>query len=204
MAVVAQTSNFVSASYFHNKPMKGFKMDGYGSCHFAAGSPTDTVESQKVLNFSTRQVAFLVEERPLPVLLLRLLLQCTGDIEMKPGPVSTPKPTNCLRLMQRNANGISGKITELPTFLHSNNVNIAAIYENKLTNETKPRRMPGWAAVRLDRHKNKSGGLLMLIKGTIPFVDNTAVHPQLADPQLEPQGILIKMPNRRLLHIHNI
>ena len=27
-------------------------------------------------------------------LLLRLLLQCAGDIEMNPGPVSTPTPTN--------------------------------------------------------------------------------------------------------------
>ena len=34
-----------------------------------------------------------------------------GIREMNPGPVSTPTPTNCLRLMQRNTNGISGKIT---------------------------------------------------------------------------------------------
>ena len=38
------------------------------------------------------------------------LLQCTGDIKMNPGPVLTPTPTNCLRLMQWNANRISGKI----------------------------------------------------------------------------------------------
>ena len=57
---------------------------------------------------------------------------------------------------------------------------------------------PGWAAVRLYHHKNKGGGLLMLIKGTIPFVNNTA------DPHLEQQGILIAIPNRQQLHIHNI
>ena len=140
----------------------------------------------------------------MPELLLRLLLQCAGDIEMNPGPFSTPTPTNCLRLMQLNANGISGKITELLTFLHSNNVNIAAIQETKLTNKTKPLKTPGWAAVRLDRHKNKGGGLLMLIKEAIPFVDNTAALPQSADPPLEQQGISIAMPNRQQLHIHNI
>ena len=111
----------------------------------------------------------------MPALLLRLFLQCADDIEMNPGPVSTPTPTNCLRLMQWNANGIGEKITELLTFLHNNNVNIAAIQETKLTNKTRPLKTPGWAAVRLDRHKNQGGGLLMLIKDTIPFVDSSAL-----------------------------
>ena len=104
--------------------------------------------------------------------------------------------------MQWNANGISGKMTELLTFLHSNNVNISAIQETKLTNKTKPHKTPGWAAVRPNRQKNKGGGLLMLIKDTIPFVDSTAALPQPADPHLEQQGISIAMPNRQ--HIHNI
>ena len=121
---------------------------------------------------------------------------------MNTGPDSTP--TNCQRLMQCNANGISGKITELLTFLHSNNVNIAAIKETKLINKTKPLKTPGWAAVRLDRQKNKGGGLLMPIKDTIPFVYNTAALPQSADPHLEQQGISITMPNRQQLHIHNV
>ena len=138
----------------------------------------------------------------MPALLLRLLLQCAGDVEMNPGTVTTPTPTNCLRLMQWNANGIIGKITALLTFLNSNNVCIAAIQETKLTNKSKQLNMPGWAAMRLDRHKNKGGSLLMLIKDTIPFVDNTAALPQSADPHLEQQGILITMPNRQQLHIH--
>ena len=140
----------------------------------------------------------------MPAQLPRLLLQCAGDIEMNPGPVSTPTPTNCLRLMQWNANRISTKVTERLTFLHSNNVNIAAIQETKLTSNTKPLKMPGLAAVRLDRHKNKGGGLLMLIKDTIPFVDNTADLPQSTDPHLEQQGISITMPNRQQLQIDNI
>ena len=140
----------------------------------------------------------------MPALLLRLLLQCAGDIEMNPGPVSTPTPTNCLRLIQWNANGISGKITELLTFHYSNNVNIAAIQETKLTCKTKPLITSGWAAVQLDRHKNKGDGLLMLVKDTIPFVDYTAALTQSADPHLEQQGISIAMPNRQQFHIHNI
>ena len=133
-----------------------------------------------------------------------LLLLYTGDIEMNPVPDSTSTSTNYIRLMQWNANGISGKFTELRTFLHSNNLNIAVMQETKLTNKTKPLKMPGWAAVRLDRHKNKGGGQLMLIKDTIPFVDNTATLPQSADPHLEKQGTSITMSDRQQLHIHNI
>ena len=140
----------------------------------------------------------------MPALLLRLLLQCAGDIEINPGPVSTPTPTNCLRLVQWNANKISGRITELLTFHHSNNVNIAAIQDTMLTNKSKPIKTPALAAVQFDDHNNKGGGLLMQIKDTIPFVDNTAALPQSADPHLEQQGISISMPNRQQQHIHNI
>ena len=104
--------------------------------------------------------------------------------------------------MQWNANGISGRITELLPFLHSNNVNIAAIQKTKLTNMTKPLITPGSAAVRLDRHKNKGGGLLMLIKDTIPIVCNMIALPQSADSYLEQQGSSIAMPNRQQLHIY--
>ena len=48
--------------------------------------------------------SLLVAVRPMPALLLQPLLQCAGDIEMNPEPVSTPTLTNCLRLMQWNAN----------------------------------------------------------------------------------------------------
>ena len=72
--------------------------------------------------------------------------------------------------MQWNANGISLKILELLTFLLSNNVNIAAIQETKLTNKSNPPKTPGWAAARLDRHKNYGDDLLMLIKDTTLFV----------------------------------
>ena len=140
----------------------------------------------------------------MPALLLRLLLQCAGDIDMNPGSDSSSTTTICLHLMQWNASGISGKITELLTFLHSNNVNIAAILETKLPNKTKLQKTPEWAAVRLDRNMNKGGGLLMLVKGTTPIDDNTAALPQSADPQLEQQGISTTMPNRQQLHIHNM
>ena len=44
----------------------------------------------------------------------------------------------------------------------------------------------------------------MLIRYTIPFVFNMASLPQSVDPHLEQQGILIAIPNRQQLHIHNI
>ena len=97
----------------------------------------------------------LVAERPMPALLLRLLFQCVGDIKMNPGPISTPTPTNCQRLIQWNANGISGGVTELLTFLLTNNVNITTFHETMLTNKAKPHKTRGGADVRHDRHRNK-------------------------------------------------
>ena len=44
----------------------------------------------------------------------------------------------------------------------------------------------------------------MLVKETIPIVDNTADLPQSADSHLEQQGISITIPNRQQLHINNI
>ena len=58
--------------------------------------------------------------------------------------------------------------------------------------------------MRPDRHKNKGGGLLGIMKNTIPFVDITAALPQAAYPHLEQQCISTTMPNRRQLYIHNI
>ena len=139
-------------------------MDFLTGMEVAISQPDHLPTLQTVI---TSELSLLVKS-PMPALLLRLLLQCAGDIEMKPGPVSTPTPTNCLRLMQWNANGISGKITELLTFLHNSNVIIAAIHDTKLTNKTKPHKTPGWAAVRLHVHKNKDDGLLMLINDKIP------------------------------------
>ena len=46
--------------------------------------------------------------------------------------------------------------------------------------------------------------MILLIKDTIPLVDNKAALPQSADPHLEQYFILITMPNRQQLHIHNI
>ena len=140
----------------------------------------------------------------MPALLLGLLLQCAGNIKMNPGPDSTPKPTNCLQLKEWNANGISGNITELLTLLHSNNVNIAAIQETKLTNNTEPLKTSGWLVVRLDRHKSRDGGLPMLIKDKIP---NRRQHGRSTTVNQSSSGAtrhFITMPNRQQLHIRNI
>ena len=102
-----------------------------------------TLSVAKSSEHSSLVESLLVTDRTMPALLLRLLLQCAGDIEMKPGSVATPTPTNSLCLIQWNVKGISGEITELLTFLNSNNVNIAAIQETKLTNKTKPHKTPG-------------------------------------------------------------
>ena len=46
--------------------------DPNGSCLFAAGSPTNTVGSQNFRTFSSRQITFMVTERPMPAMLLQL------------------------------------------------------------------------------------------------------------------------------------
>ena len=140
----------------------------------------------------------------MPALLLRVQLQYACDIKVNPGPHSTPTPTNCLRLVQWCANGISGKITELLTFLHSDDLNIAAIQQTNLTSKTKPLQTSGRAAVRLDRRKNNGGALLKLIIYTIPFVNNSTALPCSTDHHMEHQSISITIPNRQQLHIHNI
>ena len=58
--------------------------------------------------------------------------------------------------------------------------------------------------MRLDRHKDKGGCLLMQIKDMFPFDDKMVTLPQSADPHLEQQGISITIPNRQQLHIHHI
>ena len=42
----------------------------------------------------------------------------------------------------------------------------------------------------------------MLIKDTIPFIENTSALPQSADRHLEKLGISTKMPNSQQLNIH--
>ena len=58
--------------------------------------------------------------------------------------------------------------------------------------------------MRHDRQTNKGCSLLVLIKDTNPFVDNTTALPQSADPHQEQQGNWITIPNRLQLHIHII
>ena len=73
--------------------------------------------------------------------------------------------------MERERN--QRNITELLTFIHSNNVNIADIIETKLTYVTKPLKTPGLAAVRLDRLNKKrwKNSFCKKILTHIPFHD---------------------------------
>ena len=64
---VALTSN--SCSY--GKHTSRYN-DLNGSCLFAAGSTTNSIGSQNCRTFFTRQIAFLVAERPMPAMILRL------------------------------------------------------------------------------------------------------------------------------------
>ena len=52
--------------------------------------------------------------------------------------------------------------------------------------------------------KDTGGGLLVLIKDKIPFVEITAAFPQSPELFLERMGFFITMPNGQQQHIHNI
>ena len=121
---------------------------------------------------------------------------------MNPGPDSTTIPTNWLWLNQWNANWIIGKIKEIS----SKPIMSTLPLSMKQSWPTRLRKLitPGLAAVRLVRLKNNGGGLLMTIKHTIPFVDNTNTHTQSADPYQEQKGISIAIPNGQQQYKHNI
>ena len=60
------------------------------------------------------------------------------------------------------------------------------------------------SVVGLVRHNDKGSGLLMLVKDTIPIVNNAAAIPQSVDSHLQQKYNSTTMPNRKQLHMHNI
>ncbi|MEL7306976.1 MAG: reverse transcriptase domain-containing protein [Pseudomonadota bacterium] len=80
-----------------------------------------------------------------------------------------------LRVLQWNADGLTGKKAELEDFLRRWDVDVAVIQETKLGNKTKTPVIQGYTAVRKDRvvvrrgEEMKGGGLLTYIKREIPF-----------------------------------
>ena len=64
--------------------------------------------------------------------------------------------------LQRNANCIGNKHTELSIFLEAHNIKVAAIQESKLTAESRSPNIQNYTLVRQYRHIGPGGGLLCL------------------------------------------
>ena len=94
------------------RPINLLWSDPNGSCIFEAGSSIDTVVSQSIRTSSTRQITFLVAERPMSAMLLRLSASVCRWYRSWPHwqwnrySLSRPKPRNITscRLMRRANN----------------------------------------------------------------------------------------------------
>lgn len=98
----------------------------------------------------------------------------------------TSLPATALRVVQWNAEGIQRKKPELQTFLRDNKIDVICIQETHLT---EPRRffVRGYESFRRDRTTGPKGGILTLVRHTIPAVRVA----ESADE--EPEFITIKL-----------
>ena len=115
-----------------------------------------------------------------------------------------PSPTHTLtmsdksfNILQRNANGIGNKQTELSIFLEAHNVKVAAIQESKLTAKSRSPNIQNYTLtlVRHDRRQVPGGGLLFFIHNSVSFTRKSLSTTSKNDPHLEELTISIAMDN---------
>ena len=123
---------------------------------------------------------------------------CTQCTNLPPPPRLHPTQQQpCLRLLQFNCNGISGKKEEIAAYLQKHQISIAAIQETELTSKSKtPDFGSRYNFIRQDRPKNKpGGGLAFIIHVSIEF----RIISQHSNEVLETQGIKVKFGNLELI-----
>ncbi|ESN97338.1 hypothetical protein HELRODRAFT_178124 [Helobdella robusta] len=114
---------------------------------------------------------------------------------------SSSPPNEILKIMQFNCNGIRKRRKELEHHLISNNIQIAAIQETKLSSPLKNIEFSNYTVYRRDRSGKKGGGLLMLIINSIQYDKKPLPSPN--NDVIEQQGITIKV-NNTMINIINI
>ena len=121
---------------------------------------------------------------------------CTQCNHPPPPPTHPTQQQACLRLLQFNCNGISGKKEEIAAYFQKHQISIAAIQETKLMSKSKtPDFGSRYNFIREDRPNNKPGGCLaFIIHESIEFT----IIPQHNDEVLETQGIKVKFGNLEL------
>ncbi len=90
------------------------------------------------------------------------------------------------KILQWNCNGLRSRHAELVKFVHENDILIAVIQESKLTSSANIEDIPKFNMYRLDRDRNKGGGLVIYIHESIPFIP---LQSPLDDNTTESQAI---------------
>lgn len=99
-----------------------------------------------------------------------------------------------LRIAQWNCEGLQRKKPELQNFLHKNNVDVVCIQETMLT-ENQRFFMRGFEIFRHDRKERHKGGIITLVRNSIPAVE--IQHFERGD--LEHQTVKILLPEGDML-----
>lgn len=89
-------------------------------------------------------------------------------------------PMTALRIVQRNAEGIQQKKTELQAFLKENNIDVICIQATHLT-ESRRFFIRGYKTFRRDRPTGHKGGVIILVRHGIPalLIEQTAAASEL-------------------------
>ena len=112
-------------------------------------------------------------------------------------PPTDRRPSNNLKILQLNINGIKGKVDELADFLHTNQIKIASIQETKLSKNSKDINIPNYTFLRQDRKRNSGGGLCFFIHESVQF---QALPSPLVNEQIESQ--IIKVNSTKIVNIY--
>ena len=143
--------------------------------HFKSAKPTSTFltgalgEAGDPVSYGKMLPRHLTSTRqpPLSRKLILLLLLMAG-IHPNPGPSSS----SSLVVMHWNCNGLKNSSAELGRFLQKYNVGICCLQETKLRDgDLHPPDFPGYLLHRQDRLRHGGGGLAILIRLNIPFIN---------------------------------
>ena len=133
---------------------------------------------------------------------------CTACImPPQPGaPSPPPRPAHTLtmpdktfNILQRNANGIGNKQTELSIFLEAHIVKVTPIQESKLMAKSRSPNIQNYNLVLHDRPQGPGVGLLCFIHNSVSLTRKPRSTTSKNDPYLEELTISIATNNTELL-----
>ena len=95
--------------------------------------------------------------------------KCHWCLKTSPPPIPAKKKIDPeIKIMQWNANGLSGKLPDLIRYMREKDISICAVQETKLNQKSKVPHFDGFSLLRCDREKNSGGGLAFIVKEGTP------------------------------------